>query len=56
MYTTTDERGLLNNYATEPRMYLADSPSFEQRRRYKIQGAIAAVLVSALVLVSLVVS
>ncbi|HEY9879256.1 MAG TPA: ssl1498 family light-harvesting-like protein [Leptolyngbyaceae cyanobacterium] len=56
MYTTTDERGILNNYATEPQMYLADFPSDEQQSRYKVQGALSALLVTALVLVSLVVS
>jgi hypothetical protein len=56
MYTTTNESGVLNNYATEPQMYFATYPSPEQQERYKIQGAIASLLVSALVLVSLAVS
>jgi len=56
MYTTTDERGILNNYATEPRMYLAEYPSPEQQRRYKLQGALAALFITTLVMVSLAVS
>ncbi|MBD2261104.1 ssl1498 family light-harvesting-like protein [Pseudanabaena sp. FACHB-2040] len=56
MYTTTDERGILNNYAVEPQMYLADYPAPEQQERYKLQAAIATLLVGALVLVSLAVS
>jgi hypothetical protein len=56
MYTTTNECGVLNNYAVEPQMYLASYPSSEQQARYKVQGAIAALLVTALVLVSLGVS
>ncbi|HEY9879446.1 MAG TPA: ssl1498 family light-harvesting-like protein [Leptolyngbyaceae cyanobacterium] len=56
MYTTTDERGILNNYATEPQMYLADFPSYEQQSRYKVQAVFSALLVSVLVLISLAVS
>lgn len=50
MYTTTDERGILNNYAKEVPAYYAEYPSLEQQRRYAIQGAVAFVLVSVLVL------
>ena len=56
MYTTTDERGILNNYSTEPKLYYAVFPSPEQQRRYVLQGAIATLFVTALVLVSLAVS
>ncbi|ASC73088.1 hypothetical protein XM38_040500 [Halomicronema hongdechloris C2206] len=56
MYTTTDERGILNNYAIEPPVHLAEYPSPEQQRRYKLQGALAALFVSTLVMVSLAVS
>ena len=55
MYTR-NERGVLNNYATEPQIYLADYPSSEQQRRYALQGAFATLFVSALVLISLAVS
>jgi hypothetical protein len=56
MYTTQLDNGTLNSYATEPDMYYALSPSPEQQRNYAVQGAIATLLVTALVLVSLAVS
>jgi hypothetical protein len=56
MYTTVNEEGLLNNYANEPDMYYAVYPSPEQQRNYALQGAIATLFVTALVLVSLAVS
>jgi hypothetical protein len=56
MYTTTDEYGILNNYATEPAMSYADYPSSEQQSRYALQGAIATLFVGLLVLVAFSVS
>jgi hypothetical protein len=56
MYTTVSENGILNNYATEPKMYYATYPSPEQQRNYAIQGAIATLFVSVLVLTALAVS
>jgi hypothetical protein len=56
MYTTTDENGILNNYAVEPRMSYAEYPAVYEQRRYLIQGAIAALFVTACVLVSFAVS
>jgi hypothetical protein len=56
MYTTTNEDGILNNYATEPQMYYANYPSPEQQSRYAFQGAIAGLFVVAVVLVALVAS
>ncbi|MBD1834250.1 ssl1498 family light-harvesting-like protein [Cyanobacteria bacterium FACHB-472] len=50
MRYTTDERGILNNYAAEPAVYVAEAPSPEQQRNYALQGAIAIVFVSLLVL------
>jgi hypothetical protein len=55
MYTTSNE-GLLNNYAVEPRLYYATFPSPEQQGRYAFQAAIAALLVSGLILTALSVS
>ena len=55
MYTR-DEKGIINNYATEPQMYFADYPSVEQQRSYLFQGAYAILLVSALMLTALAVS
>lgn len=56
MYTTTDETGLLNNYATEPAMYLASYPAPEQQRRYFVQAGLAALFISILTLTALGVS
>lgn len=56
MFTTTDEKGIINNYATEPQLYYAEYPSPEQQRNYALQGALATLFVTALVLVSFAVS
>ena len=57
MYTTTQlDNGVLNNYATEPEMTYAEYPSLYEQKRYLKQIAIATSLVSALVLISFVVS
>ncbi len=56
MKYTTDERGILNNYAAEPAVYFAEFPSPEQQRRYAFQGAIAILFVTLLVLTALGVS
>ena len=56
MYTTTDERGIMNNYATEPEMYYAVSPTSEQQRNYLLQGALALMLVTSIVLTAVAVS
>jgi hypothetical protein len=56
MYTTTNENGILNNYAAEPNLYYAAYPSPEQQRAYALQGAIATLFVTTLVFVSLTVS
>ncbi len=56
MYTTINETGQLNNYATEPEMYLASYPAPEQQRRYLLQGGLAALLIGTLMLTALSVS
>jgi hypothetical protein len=56
MYTTVNNEGILNNYATEPDTYHAAYPSKEQQRNYALQSAIATILVIATVLVGLAVS
>jgi hypothetical protein len=56
MYTTTDENGILNNYAAEPAMYFASFPSPEQQQQYAFQGAIAVLLVTFTVLMAFSVS
>ncbi|MEM8780921.1 MAG: ssl1498 family light-harvesting-like protein [Cyanobacteria bacterium P01_G01_bin.49] len=57
MYTTTQlDNGLLNNYAVEPKPYYAEYPAPFQQGRYLVQGAIAALFVTSLVIVSAVIS
>ncbi|MFB2935940.1 photosystem II assembly protein Psb34 [Aerosakkonemataceae cyanobacterium BLCC-F154] len=55
MYTTNEE-GILNNYATEPTVYFAEYPSQEQQQRYLFQGAVAVMFVTLLVLTAFGVS
>lgn len=55
MYTT-DDRGILNNYAIEPAMVYAEYPSEEQQSQYALQAGLATLLVSALMLVAFSVS
>ena len=56
MYTTTEEGGRLNNYAVEPKMYLASDPEPKQQRRYLLQGGLAALLIGALLFTATIVS
>jgi hypothetical protein len=56
MYSTTDENGIINNFAKEPKMYLAEEPSSTQKRNYALQGIAAGLLVTAVVLISVAVS
>ncbi|MEA5511819.1 ssl1498 family light-harvesting-like protein [Crocosphaera sp. UHCC 0190] len=57
MYTTTQlDNGILNNYAAEPKPYYAQYPAPFQQRRYLVQGAMAALFVTSLIIVSAVIS
>ncbi len=56
MRYTTDDRGVLNNYAAEPAVYFAEYPSQEQQRRYAIQGAVAIMFVTVALLTAFAVS
>lgn len=51
MYTTNEE-GILNNYAIEPTVYFAEPPSQEEQQRYAFQGAIATFVVVFAVLMA----
>ncbi len=55
MYTTNED-GVLNNYAAEPKVYFAEYPSPEQQQRYTFQAAIAFGLVVLSLLTALSVS
>ena len=57
MYTTTQlDNGILNNYAVEPEMTYQEYPTVWEQKRYLQQGAVAALIVTALVLVSFAIS
>ena len=57
MYTTTQkDNGILNNYAVEPEMTYAEYPGFYEQRSYLKQGAIAALFVTSLIMISFIVS
>jgi hypothetical protein len=54
--TTVDDEGLINNFATEPKVYPATYPSPKQQRRYLFLGVGAIIFVALLVWVSFSVS
>ncbi|MBH8555034.1 ssl1498 family light-harvesting-like protein [Nostocaceae cyanobacterium CENA357] len=56
MYTTINEDGVLNNYATEPQVYYAEYPAIWEQRKYVLQSMFATLIVTALVLVAFSVS
>ncbi|MBW4642437.1 MAG: ssl1498 family light-harvesting-like protein [Goleter apudmare HA4340-LM2] len=56
MYTTVNEDGVLNNYATEPQIYYSEYPAIWEQRKYAIQGVFASLIVTTLIVVALSVS
>lgn len=56
MNTTQLDNGITNNYGVEPKLYYAQYPSPYQQRQYVIQGSIAALFVTSLVIVSTIIS
>jgi len=56
MYTTTDEKGILNNYAKEPKLYYAEFPTKTQQNNYLSQGAVAVLFLTSIFLIALGVS
>ena len=55
MYTT-DDQGVLNNYAKEPKTYYAEYPTPAQQQRYWTMGAIFTLFMSGLVAIAFAVS
>ncbi|MEM7761508.1 MAG: ssl1498 family light-harvesting-like protein [Cyanobacteria bacterium P01_A01_bin.40] len=51
-----DDEGIINNYATEPDMSLANYPSPEQQKRYVFLGAGATLLITLTFLTAFAVS
>ncbi len=56
MTTITDEHGIMNNFASEPKMYYAEAPSSQEQLRYVFWGAIATVVIVASAITAVVVS
>jgi hypothetical protein len=56
MYTTTNEKGILNNYSKEPKLYYAQYPSQEQQSKYAFQGTVAVLFITSIILIALGVS
>jgi len=46
MTTISDENGIINNFAKEPKMYYAEAPDSQQQRTYLIWGTVASVVVA----------
>lgn len=55
MYTTNEE-GVLNNYAVEPLISYAEYPAIYEQQRYVVRGAIALLFVTLTVLTAFLVS
>ncbi|MEC4891696.1 MAG: ssl1498 family light-harvesting-like protein [Oscillatoria sp. PMC 1051.18] len=53
---TKEDRGLLNNFPVEPKVYQAEAPTKTQQRNYLILGVVAAILVGGLFFVAFSVS
>ena len=49
---TVNPDGQFNNYAVEPQIYYAEYPNPEQQKRYALQGAIFALFLTALFLIT----
>ncbi|MCT7956737.1 photosystem II assembly protein Psb34 [Laspinema palackyanum] len=56
MYTSTDEKGILNNFATEPKLYHADYPTPEEQKRYIAYGVASALLVALRIFTAVAIS
>ncbi|MDJ0572010.1 MAG: ssl1498 family light-harvesting-like protein [Pleurocapsa sp. MO_192.B19] len=56
MYTTQLDNGVLNNYAVEPKVTYEEYPAVYEQKRYIVQGALAALFVTAIVFISFAVS
>ena len=51
-----DDEGIINNYATEPDLYMANYPSPEQQKRYVFWGVGATLLVTIALITTFTVS
>ncbi|WP_036480189.1 photosystem II assembly protein Psb34 [Myxosarcina sp. GI1] len=56
MTTTKDENGIINNFAKEPKVYVAENPTPKEQRRYAITGAISGLLIAGFIAASFAIS
>lgn len=56
MRYTTEEGGRLNNFAVEPKVYMAEPPTQAQKRNYILLGIGAVALLSSVAYLSVVAS
>lgn len=53
---TTEEGGRLNNFAKEPKVYVAEPPTSSQKKTYVILSVAALLLIGGLISVAFLVS
>lgn len=53
---TTEEGGLINNFAVEPKVYVAEPPSKKEQINYVIGGIAALVLVGGVIFLAVSIS
>ncbi len=56
MISTTDERGIINNFAKDPVASAVEYPSKAQQRRYWIMGAVSTVFMAGVLALAYAVS
>ncbi|MFP4134873.1 MAG: photosystem II assembly protein Psb34 [Halothece sp.] len=53
---TEEDGGRLNNFAVQPKMYVAQPPNQKQQRNYMILGLVSLLLVSGLIFLAFSIS
>jgi hypothetical protein len=53
---TEEDGGRLNNFAVQPKMYVADAPNKKQKRNYMILGGLSTLLIGGLLFVAFSIS
>ncbi|MDJ0715945.1 MAG: ssl1498 family light-harvesting-like protein [Prochloraceae cyanobacterium] len=56
MTTTVEDGGRLNNYAREPKMYVAEEPTTSQKRNYIIGAVLGTLVIGGVITVAVIVS
>jgi hypothetical protein len=53
---TREDGGRLNNFAVQPKMYVAEPPNNKQKRNYVIMGVVSLVLIGGLLFLTVAIS